>query len=386
MLSTRVFPLICRRGALRRPLISHQIERSDGFSSAPPVTSGPTESKKLSKAMKAYLERSKAYGEFIQKEEAEFNTGKRHLANMMGMDPETITQQQIDEAIEYLFPSGLFEKKARPFMKPPHLVFPPRKAAEFDESGRPHHFLFYTGKPNLYAALHEAVKQMRLLNAYEDDLIRKGQDEKGLPFDTSGSEWINKQNLEKKIVEELTEVEYQNFITAMDRLVAHKYSNNAAEFIRSWRRQLMVKNKDSEIPKPEVREDGKLFVTSKDCPRKSARADVTVINPGTGKVTVNGKDITYFKSIQSRNQILFPLELTGLKDSVDVEATVTGGGETGQAGAIRLGVARGLRSFVSPEMVETMRLAGLLQQDFRRRERKKPGQAKARKKFTWKKR
>jgi small subunit ribosomal protein S9 len=53
-----------------------------------------------------------------------------------------------------LFPSGLFEKKARPFMRPPEEVFPQRKAAEFDETGRPHHFLFYTGKPNYYKLLH----------------------------------------------------------------------------------------------------------------------------------------------------------------------------------------------------------------------------------------
>uniref|UniRef100_T1HPS7 Uncharacterized protein n=1 Tax=Rhodnius prolixus TaxID=13249 RepID=T1HPS7_RHOPR len=87
-----------------------------------------------------------------------------------------------------------------------------------------------------------------------------------------------------------------------------------------------------------------------------------------------------------REKILYPLELTGLRGCVDIEATVTGGGETGQAGAIRWGISWALRSFVSKDMVETMRLAGLLTRDFRRRERKKPGQAKARKKYTWKKR
>lgn len=55
-------------------------------------------------------------------------------------------------------------------------------------------------------------------------------------------------------------------------------------------------------------------------------------------------------------QILFPLDLTGLRDSVDIEATVKDGGETGQAGAIRWGISWGLRCFVSPDMFETMRL------------------------------
>lgn len=92
--------------------------------------------KNISKAMKAYLERAKEHEDFMQKQREEFQIGKRHLANMMGEDPETFTQDDIDHAIEYLFPSGLYEKKARPLMKPPEEVFPQRKAAEFDESGR----------------------------------------------------------------------------------------------------------------------------------------------------------------------------------------------------------------------------------------------------------
>ncbi|KAI4470418.1 ribosomal protein s9 [Holotrichia oblita] len=73
-------------------------------------------------------------------------------------------------------------------------------------------------------------------------------------------------------------------------------------------------------------------------------------------------------------------------NQVDIEAFVEGGGPSGQAGAIRWGIATGLRSFVDIDMIEKMRLAGLLTRDYRRRERKKPGQAGARKKFTWKKR
>lgn len=93
---------------------------------------------------------------------------------------------------------------------------------------------------------------------------------------------------------------------------------------------------------------------------------------------------------------------------VDVEANVEGGGPSGQAGAIRWGIAMSLRSFVDQEMIETMRLGkyrslstssliiivtncipfagGLLTRDYRRRERKKFGQEGARRKYTWKKR
>ncbi|XP_024936358.1 28S ribosomal protein S9, mitochondrial-like [Cephus cinctus] len=84
--------------------------------------------------------------------------------------------------------------------------------------------------------------------------------------------------------------------------------------------------------------------------------------------------------------VIFPLIFTGLTDAVDVEAIVTGGGVTSQAGAVRWGIAWGLRSFVNSEMLEKMRVAGLLTKDPRSRERKKPGQEGARRKFTWKKR
>ncbi|CAG2064453.1 unnamed protein product, partial [Timema podura] len=85
-------------------------------------------------------------------------------------------------------------------------------------------------------------------------------------------------------------------------------------------------------------------------------------------------------------QLLFPLIFTGLLGAVDIEATVAGGGTSGQAGAIRWGISWGLRSFVDQEMVEKMRLAGLLTRDYRKKERKKPGQEGARRKYTWKKR
>ncbi|KAL3284400.1 hypothetical protein HHI36_018562 [Cryptolaemus montrouzieri] len=71
---------------------------------------------------------------------------------------------------------------------------------------------------------------------------------------------------------------------------------------------------------------------------------------------------------------------------VDIEAEVEGGGYSGQAGALRWGIAWGLRSFVDQETIEKMRLAGLLTRDIRTRERMKPGQQGARRKFTWKKR
>ena len=83
---------------------------------------------------------------------------------------------------------------------------------------------------------------------------------------------------------------------------------------------------------------------------------------------------------------MFPLQFTGLWFKVDIVAKVEGVGVSSQAGAVRHGISNALKSFVDAEMVEEMRIAGLLTKDRRVRERKKYGQWKARKKFKWLKR
>jgi len=106
------------------------------------IVEKPIVEEKTSLAMRAYLQRATQYNQFMEQQSHEYNIGKRHLANMMGADPETFTQKDIDAAIEYLFPSGLYDPKARPLMKPPNEVFPLKKDAEFDQSGRPFHVFF----------------------------------------------------------------------------------------------------------------------------------------------------------------------------------------------------------------------------------------------------
>ena len=78
--------------------------------------------KSMSSAMKHYLEKKKEHDVFIARERSEFELGKKHLANMMGMSYEAMTQEDIDKAIAYLFPSGLYNPEARPQMKPPEEV------------------------------------------------------------------------------------------------------------------------------------------------------------------------------------------------------------------------------------------------------------------------
>lgn len=342
--------------------------------------------RKLNKAMKAYLQRSRDYKEFIEKQIAEYNIGKRHLANMMGLNAEEITERDIKESISYLFPSGIYDKLARPLMLHPEKLYENRKEAEFDESGRPHHFLFYTVKPNYFEVLHKIAGSMIYLNKIEDKKLAMNiQLTPENKMDLIGSDWLSKKELETVLLEELKPEEYEYLIKSMGRLSDHPLSKHVEPFIMTYRKELTSITKQTEIPKPQYDSNDRPFIVSKTF-RKSARAEVKVTAEGSGNITINGQDILYFDDIQCREQIIFPLIFTRMNGKVDVEATVVGGGPTGQAGAIRYGIAKGLRCFVDEKMMEEMRIAGLLSTDFRRRERKKWGQEGARRKFTWKKR
>jgi small subunit ribosomal protein S9 len=119
--------------------------------------------------------------------------------------------------------------------------------------------------------------------------------------------------------------------------------------------------------------------------RKTSHARVRVL-PGTGKVSVNGRAIEdYFLSKRDLNAALKPLEVTELGDRYDVVVDCHGGGLTGQAGAMLLGLARAL--WAADESVESrLREEGLLTRDSRMRERKKYGQKGARASFQFSKR
>jgi small subunit ribosomal protein S9 len=119
--------------------------------------------------------------------------------------------------------------------------------------------------------------------------------------------------------------------------------------------------------------------------RKTAVARVW-IQPGSGAVTVNGNSIDiYFERETSRMVVRQGLELLELHDKYDVVASVSGGGHSAQAEAMRHGIARALTS-EDPERRRALKRAGYLTRDDRKKERKKYGQAGARKRFQYSKR
>ena len=111
--------------------------------------------------------------------------------------------------------------------------------------------------------------------------------------------------------------------------------------------------------------------------RKRAIARVTVVE-GEGKITVNGREFEdYFPNKLHQQDILLPLTLLERENQFDLKVTVNGGGPTGQAGALRLAIARALNIY-NPAERPTLKKAGLLTRDARAVERKKAGLHKAR--------
>jgi len=110
------------------------------------------------------------------------------------------------------------------------------------------------------------------------------------------------------------------------------------------------------------------------------------LRPGSGTVTINRRAFdACFPTEALRTQIRQPLTLTETSDKFDVLATVAGGGVSGQAGALRLGIARALVEY-NAELRKQLKTEGLLTRDARAKERKKYGMAGARKRFQFSKR
>jgi small subunit ribosomal protein S9 len=119
--------------------------------------------------------------------------------------------------------------------------------------------------------------------------------------------------------------------------------------------------------------------------RKKSVAKVWLV-PGTGKMTVNDRDMdNYFDIRVNRDALAAPLTLTQMDEAFDVRIDVMGGGQTGQAGAVRQGLSKALVQ-VDPDLRGVLKNAGFLTRDSRQKERKKYGKKGARASFQFSKR
>ncbi len=144
----------------------------------------------------------------------------------------------------------------------------------------------------------------------------------------------------------------------------------------------IAQNPPAPLREQELDAQGRAYATGR---RKDATARVW-IKPGTGKVTINGRDQeTYFARPTLRLIIDQPFSITDRGGQYDVVATVKGGGLSGQAGAVKHGIAQALTKY-EPALRSTVKAAGFLTRDSRVVERKKYGRAKARRSFQFSKR
>ena len=139
---------------------------------------------------------------------------------------------------------------------------------------------------------------------------------------------------------------------------------------------------EAPLPEPEIDRHGRAYATGR---RKDAVARVWV-KPGTGKLQVNGKTLAdYFGRPVLQMMVKQPFETANRSDQFDAYITVTGGGLSGQAGAVRHGISRALTRF-EPALRPVLKQNGYLTRDARVVERKKYGRKKARRSFQFSKR
>jgi len=146
--------------------------------------------------------------------------------------------------------------------------------------------------------------------------------------------------------------------------------------------ETIAQNPTMPLREQELDAQGRAYATGR---RKDAKARVW-IKPGTGKVTINGRDQeVYFARPTLRLIIDQPFSITDRQGQYDVVATVKGGGLSGQAGAVKHGISQALTKY-EPALRSTVKAAGFLTRDSRVVERKKYGRAKARRSFQFSKR
>uniref|UniRef100_A0A0N5BPG1 28S ribosomal protein S9, mitochondrial n=1 Tax=Strongyloides papillosus TaxID=174720 RepID=A0A0N5BPG1_STREA len=342
--------------------------------------------KTIGRALNTYIIRAKENAKIMAKEKAEFELGKRHLANIMGLNPNTMTEADIDRSIEYLFPSGLYEPTARPIMKSPEQVLPKFHKLDFDDEGRPLDSHFFTLKPKFYKLLSDIGDKTKKLTKY------LGKEESPVtPVLLSGSSWITKAKLSKELGETLTDELYANFIMAFDYLASLPNSSIEEDFIMKYRVKAISSERQNavygvQVPDVCIDKVTNTRYATVETRCKATTAKATVRDGGTGKYYINGHHYSCFRSLLARECLVAPLLVADVMGRVDIEATTGGdGGQSALPKAVRHAVALGIAALY-PKQFEKLKMSGLLTTDPRRKERNKVNQHGARAKWIWKRR
>ncbi|XP_065837590.1 small ribosomal subunit protein uS9m-like [Oscarella lobularis] len=321
-----------------------------------------------------------ASNEFMRREVEFYYQGRRRLAKMMGINPDLMTDKELEDAIKYLLPTSLYAKDARPTMKHPFEVFPKRKEALFGPDGRPKAAGFYTGSPAYQDFIYDLNKQQSLI---EKASQRENKTDSVSAFEASEDgpcRWLTKEELESKLGENISEKQYEVALKRLSYIASLPHSVKFKDFFGDFRKA--VPRPSHHAKEKKVDYLGRAYGTGK---RKCSVARVWV-SRGCGQIQINGTQfLDYFTRLEDRQQVMYPFIVTNTLLMYDVKAVIEGGGPSGQTGALRHGISRALLNF-SDSYGPILEKEGLLIRDPRMVERKKAGQKKARKKFTWVKR
>ncbi|KAI3385003.1 hypothetical protein SNEBB_000306 [Seison nebaliae] len=372
-------------------------------------------------AMRSYLESRKEHEKFLEKAKDEYEIGRMNLARIMGKDVDTFTQDDIDEAINYLFPSSLEDKKARPFMREPKEIFSKTKELQFDDDGRPLNSQFYTSRQHFYTIVGEVcgeLEQMKKLSDSNSQLkyltMSKNED---IELIDKRSRWITFEELKKDYCneEKISEKEYLTFLNILDNFLRElemstlNPSQQTNFFLNLMKYRVRNEEGKNELIIPEILLDGSCRYSEANGKKQNTMVKLRLYEKGDGIVRMlNGKDILLFKRLVHRQQLLAPFIITRTMnrfdvivqridirtnrlntidmtdDEIDVDKVQQPTSDL--VIAMRHAISIGLCSFISNERIEHLRLAGMLTPDNRYRERKKFGQEGPRRKYTWLKR
>lgn len=193
-------------------------------------------------------------------------------------------------------------------------------------------------------------------------------------------EWIKQFQLEEKLNEKLDEKLYDAVIFRLKKLSNHGRASELQPFLLQFQVPVYTPGKE-DLKEVELYDNAARSMGY----RKTAIAEV-IVKEGTGKFEINNQSLyEFFPLYNEREQLMYPLLLINELDRFDIEAHVIGGGRTGKAGAIRLGMSRAIVA-LCPEHFDALNKAGLLIKDNRLKERQKPGRKGARRAFQWVKR
>uniref|UniRef100_A0A1I8IL90 DNA-directed RNA polymerase n=1 Tax=Macrostomum lignano TaxID=282301 RepID=A0A1I8IL90_9PLAT len=324
---------------------------------------------KVTSAIRAYLKSAENYDKFIRMERENFELGKRFLASILGVSVADLTQENIEKAIQYLFPSAL----------------------QCDYTGRPNHSMFYMKQPNFYQLLSDIAWKVEQLKRKEDEHLRAGRLVPARTnLDLSNSHWLDKQQIEKRLLETVSDAQYSQAIAALEFLVAMPLSAEESEFIMQYRN--VIVGTATELPLPELQFDEATQRPYSEAygQRKWATASCRLYSGGIGRFTVNGESILEaFPLLADREALASPLVVTGMLGKVDIDATVTVSSPeqpegrlrvrtrvddvaymASQAGALRLAIARAIACHLpTKQLRDRLRMSGLLTPDMRLPER-----------------